>query len=74
MIDTSTRPSVRTCDQLFSGGQVDLIDDESTEPVKKSKKRKLNLKQNLKPVARVTRSKAKAKAADATHETGKSSH
>ena len=56
-----TSPSIEpicTRDQLFSDGHADLnnINDESTESAKNSKKRKLNLK----PVARITRSKAKA--------------
>ena len=60
----STRTSVepiRACDQLFSDGQADLmsngVNDEIAESAKKPKKRKL--KQNLKPVTRVTRSKSK---------------
>ncbi len=66
-----TRPSIepiRTRDQLFPDD--DRINDESTEPAKKSKRRRLNLEPAR--VARVTRSKAKAKASDVvSNEAGK---
>jgi hypothetical protein len=73
----TARPSVEpicTNDHLFSGGQVDLNNNNandqsrSTEPAKPKKQRK----SNLKPVVRNTRSKTKAnKFADVSHEAGK---